>query len=136
MTITYLTSLITIVMVPFGWMVWEYKCWDIGWNYNLWTKVISLCEWVEWDTEFYKNHEISHYLYFNLLSNSQKEQYHKEYEKAKKQGIWSFYRQYAMDSEIEDFADNGSLLFTKKNSNPSVMRRVRLIKKFMGEISI
>ena len=130
MTITFLTSLITIVMVPLGWMVWEYKCWDIGWNYNLWTKIISLCQWVEWDTERYKYHEIWHYFYFNIMNTVQKDQYHKEYLKAYSEWSWSFFREYAYRSEVEDFADNFSLMILKRRQPYKVQKRINLIKNF------
>ena len=130
MLITTLTSLITIVMVPLGWMIGSHKCWDTAGEYNYESKIIYLCQWVPWDLEFYKYHEVAHFYYFNIMSSIQKEQYHKEYLKAYSQWSWSFFREYAYRSEVEDFADNFSLMILKRRQPYKIQKRINLIKKY------
>jgi len=130
MLITTLTSLITIVMVPFGWMVWTHKCWDIAGEYNHESKIVYLCEWVPWDINFTKYHEFAHFYYFNILGSIQKEQYHKEYLKAYSQWSWSFFREYGYRDEKEDFADNFALMIQKKRQPYKIQKRINLIKKY------
>lgn len=130
MTITALTSLITIVMIPLWWVVWFHKCWDIVWEYNHESKIVYLCEGM-WNSDFYKYHEVAHYFYFNIMSKEQKDQYHKEYLKAYSQGIWSFYREYWYRDEEEDFADNFSLLILWEKQDYKIQKRINLIRKFL-----
>jgi hypothetical protein len=102
----------------------NYICWDIAWVYSIATKNIYLCEWVIGDKEFYRQHEIGHYVWFNILTQLQKDRYEVEYKKAT-----SFYREYSKVL-IEDFADNYALIAINhpyiKNNN----RRLSLIRLF------
>ena len=41
----------------------------------------------------------------------------------------SFFRDYGMKTEIEDFADNFSLMILNSNQPPKIQKRIRWIKK-------
>lgn len=133
MNITLLISSLIIQSIPYGWSVpfTNYKCWDIAASYHHDTQVIYLCEWVEWEKDFYKYHEIGHYIYYQVLTDQQRLLYNISYEKSLKQGKKAFYREYWMLDEKEDFADNFALMMIKKNLDPYVMKRIRLIKSIL-----
>lgn len=129
MLLSTIIASIIVVIAPFWAIVWTFKCWDIAGSYNLDTKVVFVCDWIQ-DSEFYKYHEIGHYFYYEILTTKQKEAYHNAYEQALIKWPRAFYREYSMRNEQEDFADMFSLYILKKNYNPLIQKRIRLINSF------
>lgn len=130
-SINTIISSIIVISLPLSAIIPETDivCWDkYWWAYVDW--IVYVCDFDE-NTEFYKQHEIAHYIWNKILTKEQKATYIKEYKKAKKIWIKAFYRAYWYRDAEEDFCDNYSLLKTKENSNPQVMKRIRLIKKFL-----
>lgn len=126
-------SSIIVIALPLGAIIPETDiiCWDkYGWAYIDWT--VYVCDFDE-HKEFYKNHEIAHHIWSTILTKEQKDIYKKEHKKAKKIWIKAFYRSYWYNDMEEDFSDNFGLLQTKQNSNPQVMKRIRLIEKFLTQ---
>lgn len=130
MTLTWILASAIITFVPLGGQLWDPSeiC---GWD--TWATYIEGKIWVcnTDDVEFRKSHEIGHYFWDKFMTAEQKAKYEIEYKKAKKLWIRAFYRDYGMWDMEEDFCDNLALYITKENSNPFVMKRIRLIKSFL-----
>ena len=116
-------------------MLWNsgLKCGTYGGVYDIPTDTIYLCQEVEWDEEFYKYHEIWHHVWFKVLTQAQRDTYTKMYTRDLKK--WKFYRDYARNSVIEDFADNWSLMALNIRQPYGIQKRINIIKVFMHDIS-
>lgn len=124
-------SSIIVTALPLGAIIPETDivCWDqYAWAYIDWT--IYVCDFDE-HKEFYLQHEIWHHIWSTVLTKEQKDIYKKEYKKARKLWVKAFYRLYSYRNVEEDFCDLFWLLQTKQNSNLQIMKRIRLIKKFL-----
>lgn len=115
-------------MIPFGFIIPNtyVKCWEMNWAYNHETKIIYLCDGIQWNKEFYKQHEIWHYFWFNIMTQSQRDSYTKIWTESK----W-FYRDYGKTSAIEDFADNFAVVATNKNIL-RIRQKTNFIKKIIN----
>lgn len=104
-------------------------CWiDIEGAYTPSIKQIYICEWAE---DFTVYHEYGHYYDYNLLSKQDRATYDRLYWRHKRIWIEAFYRWHSYYDPREDFADNYALMMLKQNSNPFVMKRIRLIKSIL-----
>ena len=122
--------LITFIIIPFGFSIPDsyHKCWEVVASYSHESKIIYLCEWVTGNKEFYKQHEIGHYVWFNILTNEQRAKYKVEFNKST-----VFYREYSKNLE-EDFADNYALLQIKERQTYQLQKRINLIRKYIWEL--
>lgn len=130
-----LIAKVTIIFIPFTGTIpiVNLDCdtsW-YSWMYHHNTKTVYVCEWQyrgkdAYTAQFSLYHELGHYYWYSL-TDSQRDEYTKEYNKAKQ-----FYRDYGKESVGEDFSDNVSLISLGQNSNKDVMKRIRIIKKFMN----
>lgn len=68
------------------------------------------------------------------MEDEDKQEYIELYAQHNKIGKKAFYRDYSRTTVEEDFCDNGALLVAKENSNPFVMKRIRLIKKIIENL--
>jgi len=108
-----------------------FKCGDVGWVYVHSAKTAYVCELNDWLTKFYLSHETAHYHWYNTLSEEQRVNYTKEYNKDYKKWIKYFYREYSMSSVEEDFADNYALIVMKVKINNIWKKRLYLIRKYI-----
>ena len=121
-----------ITILPIGLLIPEtfVKCWDVWWMYvyNPTTKESKIYVCDIWDTEFAKHHELGHKIWIELLTHDQKLKYIRVFNNAK-----YFYRDYSKSDLLEDFADNYANLMLKRNQQPDVQKRMRLIKNILKE---
>lgn len=131
MTITTLISLATIVILPVWWIANGHKCWTaIWWLYDHDSKIVYVCWWMI-DPDFIRDHELGHYFWFNYLTDINRTEYSKEYDKAMKVWIKWFYRDYGMTNASEDFADNFALSFRENQKSFLIRKRIKLIRKYL-----
>lgn len=132
MTIQEIIASLVITIFPLGMLLPEInvKCWEnIGWIYSVSTQHIYICDVP--GKEMFIEHEIWHHIWFEWLTNEERLQYTKLYNKAIT--IWdkAFYREYSKQSVLEDFADNFYLARNNIKSNIYIHQRVRFIKKII-----
>lgn len=132
-SINTLISSIIVVLLPVSAIIPETDiiCWKQYW----WAYVdgkIYVCNTDQF-TQFYIDHEKWHYIWDKILTQEQKKEYRSLYLLARWEWLKAFYRPYGYNDMEEDFADNFALLQTKENSNPHVMKRIRLVKKFLTQ---
>jgi hypothetical protein len=122
-----LIPFITFVIIPFGFSIPDtyQKCGETAGTYSHESKIIYLCDGVPGNNEFYKQHEIGHYVWFNLLTDAQRAKYKIEFDKSK-----VFYREYSKNLE-EDFADNYALLQLKERQSYQLQKRINFIKSLI-----
>lgn len=127
MNLTAILASIVVIVLPLWFTIpWTfYKCWIVWGAYVDWK--IYICD-VDENTEFYRLHEAGHKVWEEYLTEDQKEQYTKLYRNHRQFWVEAFYREYSKMTVKEDFADNLALMIQKENSNPYVMKRIRLIK--------
>lgn len=87
---------------------------------------IYLCQWVQGNTEFYKYHEVGHHFWYKIMTQKQRDDYVKLYERDLKK--WKFYRDYGKASVKEDFADNFGIIVAKIPHNNT---RIPFIRKLL-----
>lgn len=85
----------------------------------------------------YINHEIGHYIQYNLLSKKEWDDYRKEYKKSKSLGSLQFNREYSMENEEEWFADD--VMYIQEWSNNKIAsyqhrKRIALVKKYLSKL--
>ncbi len=122
---TILASL-TIVLVPIWGILWNsgLRCGTYGGVYSPSESTIYLCSDYQ---EFYKHHEIGHHIWFKFLTQKQRDDYTKLYERDLKKG--KFYRDYGRTSAIEDFAENYAVIVSNKKHNNTRLPFIRKILK-------
>jgi len=81
----------------------------------------------EKEVEFVKWHEIGHHYWFKFLTQKQRDDYTKLYEKDLKNG--KFYRDYGKTSAVEDFAENFAVITTKTKHNNKRLAYIRKLLK-------
>lgn len=132
---TSLIAKVTIIFIPFTGTIpiVNLDCDTSGYSgmYHHNTKTVYVCEWQyrgkdAYTAQFSLYHELGHY-YWYTLTDSKRAEYTKEYNKAKQ-----YYRDYGKESVNEDFADNFSIISLSQNSSKDVMKRIRIIKKFIN----
>ena len=112
--------------IPFSGLV----CWkDAWWYYITSTQTAYYCQ-IE-NEEFYKQHEIGHYIWFTL-TDKQRGEYIQAYKKDLKKWSKYFYRDYSMVLVEEDFADNYALLVEWKRHPIMLQQRINLVHKFLN----
>ncbi len=77
--------------------------------------------------EFHKMHEVGHHFWFKFLTQKQRDDYTKLYEKDLKNG--KFYRDYGRVSAVEDFAENFAVITTKTKHNNKRLAYIRKLLK-------
>lgn len=126
MTISSLLTSAIILFMP----LWQGDC-DLvtWWYYVIETKEIYICTPLDDDMEFYKNHELGHYVWNSYMNDRQRKNYTKLYNRAMTQGIKSFYREYGMTDVEEDFSENFALMIMKeKIKAPQLQYRINHIR--------
>lgn len=74
-----------------------------------------------------KYHEIGHHYWFKFMTQEQRDEYTKLYNRELKKG--KFYREYGKTSAVEDFADNFAVIITK---TPHTNTRLSFIRKLIN----
>ena len=108
MTATSLFTSLTITILPFGWIIpWTYTKCEYRGIYVDEFQTIYICDIGTADEkEYTKLHEIGHYVWFRKLTDSQRADYTKLYDRAMKQGRKAFPTDYAMTNVLESFAED------------------------------
>ena len=132
MTLTWIIITIVSTWYTMGhsWL----RCGDYGWVYYETPSHIEIyvCDVGDWHGEFYILHEKAHFIYKKVLSQAQRDEYGKLYLSHLKYWQKAFFRDYSMSNVEEDFADNYWIV---KSKNPYVKKRIRLINKFIKNMS-
>lgn len=102
--------------------------WEVAWIYT--EGKIYICDGE--NLEFAKHHEIAHFLWENVLTTKDKENYLKLYQEAKKRGISAFWSDYEMSDWEEDFCTNYSLVTNKIKSKLSLKKRQKFILNILN----
>ena len=90
---------------------------------------IYVCDIWDGNTEATKQHELWHFVYDKRLTDKQKKEYKKLWEKHKKNWLKAFNRDYGMVSVEEGFAEDYARIGMKNNRY--INQRIRLIKSFL-----
>lgn len=130
MTLTGILASAIITYLPLGFTVpWTYyTCWDIWGVYVDWK--IYVCA-VDAHTDFYKEHETGHLIDDKYLTEEQREQYKKLYEKHRKIGLRAFQREYGYSDWQESLADDYASHVLKQKVNIYTKQRIKLITSFL-----
>lgn len=77
-------------------------------------------------TEFYKYHELGHHFWFKYMTQAQRDEYTKEFNKSK-----VFHRDWGKTNSEEEFADNFAIHVLKIRHNKALNKRILLIRKYL-----
>jgi hypothetical protein len=131
LSLSLILAQIQIVMIPINWIIpgAYIQCWwfsDVGWLYNQESKVMYVCSnYTGRAKERILVHEMWHYVWFEKLTESQRNEYKKEWEKNKE-----FYSSYSASSVEEWFAEDFYFIHTKNHRN-TVNSRFAIVKKIL-----
>lgn len=130
MTLTWILASAIITYLPLGYTIpWTYYvCWKVWWAYS--QETIYVCA-VDEHTKFYKEHETWHLIDDKYLTEEQRDQYKKLYEKHKKIGLRAFQREYWYNDWQESLADDYASHVLKQKVNIYTKQRIKLITSFL-----
>ncbi len=130
MTPTWILASAIITYLPLGYTIpWTYYvCWQVWWAYS--QETIYVCA-VDEHTKFYKEHETWHLIDDKYLTEEQREQYKKLYNKHRKIGLRAFQREYGYNDWQESLADDYASHVLKQKVNIYTKQRIKLITSFL-----
>lgn len=97
-------------------------------GYDASTSTIYVCYSAnEKDVEFVKWHEVGHHYWFKFMTQVQRDEYTKLYNRDLKK--WKFYREYGKTSAVESFADDFAVIITKTRHTNTRLTFIRKIIK-------
>ena len=130
MTLTWFLASIVVIVLPLWFTIpWTYYvCWQVWWAYS--QETIYVCA-VDEHTDFYKEHETGHLIDDKYLTEEQREQYKKLYEKHRKIGLRAFQREYGYNDWQESLADDYASHVLKQKVNIYTKQRIKLITSFL-----
>lgn len=130
MTLTGILASAIITYLPLGYTIpWTYYvCWQVWWAYS--QETIYVCA-VDAHTDFYKEHETWHLIDDKYLTEEQREQYKKLYNKHRKIGLRAFQREYGYNDWQESLADDYASHVLKQKVNIYTKQRIKLITSFL-----
>ncbi len=145
--LTTIIAQVTILLIPVGWEIpWVWVCWDgHGWAYYQDTKTILLCDNKEnkgRNRVLNTNHEIGHYIHYNLITEKEWKSYQTEWAKSVKLGQSQFNRAYSMNNAMEWFADDVMYLmddwyqsYLPAKEKAQRTKRIAIVKKILLRLS-
>ena len=130
MNLTAILASIVVIVLPLWFTIpWTYYvCWKVWWAYS--QETIYVCA-VDEHTKFYKEHETGHLIDDKYLTEEQREQYKKLYEKHRKIGLRAFQREYWYNDWQESLADDYASHVLKQKVNIYTKQRIKLIKSLL-----
>lgn len=133
MTLELLISSVIITIIPIGGTLpnTEDICWwETGWVYTEGKIYVCDTEYKEFST----HHEIGHFLWENVLTMKDRENYLKLYQRDKKRGIKAFHSDYELSDWEESFCTDYSLMKIWEKTNIFIKKRQKLILKIINSL--
>ena len=133
-SLSLILAQIQIVMIPINGIIpgAHIKCGgisDVWWLYNQETKVMYVCSnYTGRAKERILVHEIWHFVWFEKLSEKQRQEYKVEWDKNKE-----FYSEYSGVSVEEGFAEDFYFIHTKSHSY-TINTRFRVVKNILRNL--
>lgn len=130
MNLTAILASIVVIVLPLWFTIpWTYYvCWGVWWAYS--QETIYVCA-IDEHTVFYKEHETWHLIDDKYLTEEQREQYKKLYNKHRKIGLRAFQREYWYNDWQESLADDYASHVLKQKVNIYTKQRIKLITSFL-----
>jgi hypothetical protein len=115
--------------------------WPYGGYYDNINKIVYVCELEKWkvdvSNQMIVDHEISHFIQDNLITEKEWTDYQREWAKSMSKGKTQFLRDYGMTNAKEGFAEDAMYLQAWQyifNRDPQVRKRVGIVRKAINRM--